>query len=639
MRLPKVRLYSGVLLLLLVVGLACRFTGLNWDSGQHLHPDERFLCMTLPDLRWPHSVAEYFETNRAPLNPFAKKDVGFFVYGQLPLTLVKAISAGLGRDNYDAILLVGRALSALFDCGTVLFLFLIARRIGGAKLGLLAATFLSLTALHIQQAHFFTVDTFAVFFLAAAFYSALCWSENSALRTPYSALFAGAFFGAALACKISSVLFLAPLGCFAFLRLRRAGWRRALPEAALLLFVAFAVFRIAHPMAFRGESHPLTLGGLLDIRLATPHDKHSFWLSMQEQKEISEGTRDLPWNIQWIGRTDYVFPFRNLVLWGTGAPLGISALLGIILIFRRGARGFLKNRKLAIHAALAVAAFWCVLCFVFHGAQYSKFTRYYLPMTPFLCLCAAYLIHAFVLFPELGEGGRRPDEDIQKYPPSLRGAPGIPAYFCGAVLAATACWALAVTSIYTRPHSRIAASDWIRKNIAPQTVVANETSWDDTLPVGASNLQMLKLELYDPDSRFKRRNVLETLDKAQWIFISSSRTFGSTTRLQERYPWTTRFYQALFSGELGFAPRRGFTSYPQLFGIKWRDDLYEESLTVYDHPRVALFQKTAAWSKARAGKILDEDLARRAYNAPLSQWRDEGWKPDEKSLPRWPEIK
>src|SRR5690349_662302 len=112
---------AGGLMLLVLLGIACRFTGLNWDSGYHLHPDERFLTMTATSLQWPHSLHEYFATRAAPLNPF-NYGTDFYVYGQLPLVLVKAIAALCGHDNYDDLVLVGRILSALFDSLTVLLL-------------------------------------------------------------------------------------------------------------------------------------------------------------------------------------------------------------------------------------------------------------------------------------------------------------------------------------------------------------------------------------------------------------------------------------------------------------------------------------------------------------------------------------
>jgi dolichyl-phosphate-mannose--protein O-mannosyl transferase len=177
-RVPPLQFSSGVLratlVLCILAGIACRFIGLNWDGGFHLHPDERFLTMTTNALRWPHSWSAYFITERAPLNPY-NHDIAFFVYGQLPLMLTKAAAGILHRDNYDALVLVGRLLSAFFDTLSFIFIFLIGRKIGGSRwLGLLAAALFSLTALNIQQSHFFVVDTFAVAFLTAASYFCLC---------------------------------------------------------------------------------------------------------------------------------------------------------------------------------------------------------------------------------------------------------------------------------------------------------------------------------------------------------------------------------------------------------------------------------------------------------------------------------
>jgi hypothetical protein len=38
-------LVDVLLILILLAGVYFRFTGVNWDDGTHLHPDERFLTM------------------------------------------------------------------------------------------------------------------------------------------------------------------------------------------------------------------------------------------------------------------------------------------------------------------------------------------------------------------------------------------------------------------------------------------------------------------------------------------------------------------------------------------------------------------------------------------------------------------
>jgi 4-amino-4-deoxy-L-arabinose transferase-like glycosyltransferase len=59
-------------------------------------------------------------------------------------------------------------LSALADLGSILFIFFIGRRLYSPRIGLLAAALSALAVLPIQQSHFYTVDSFAGFFITAA---------------------------------------------------------------------------------------------------------------------------------------------------------------------------------------------------------------------------------------------------------------------------------------------------------------------------------------------------------------------------------------------------------------------------------------------------------------------------------------
>jgi hypothetical protein len=181
-----------------------------------------------------------------------------------------------------------------------------------------------------------------------------------------------------------------------------------------------------------------------------------------------------------------------------------------------------------------------VFSVVYFGGQFSKFTRYYLPATPFLCLCAAWFLH------HLATRSTTSTHTTNNRIPFNRTLPAL-------CLGLTALWGLAVTSIYARPHPRVAATKWIGANVPPGTVVANETAWDDALPAGGSpNLQSLDLKLYDVDNEEKRLHLLDTLERAQWIFVSSQRAWQSIPRVPQKWPLTTEYYRALFDGYLGF---------------------------------------------------------------------------------------
>ena len=89
--------------------------------------------------------------------------------------------------------------------------------------------------------------------------------------------------------------------------------------------------------------------------------------------------------------------------------------------------------------------------------------------------------------------------------------------------------------------------------------------------------------------------LIDQLEGADYIFVSSNRLYESIPRIPERYPMTIEYYDMLFSGELGFELVKTFTSRPSLFGIELNDDGAEEAFTVYDHPKVLIFQKTDAF--------------------------------------------
>lgn len=641
-----------LLLILLALGLAWRFVGLRWDAGHHLHPDERFLTMVVPELGLPASLSDWFRTASSSFNPFVRhQNCGLFVYGQLPLLIAKLVAVPLQQDSYDGILIVGRALSALFDADTVLLTWLIGRRLLGREGGLLAAILLAFTALNIQLAHFYTVDTFATFFLVLSFWGLLKWLDAGRARW---ALLAGSAWGLSAACKISTLLFapivllalIFPLATLIFRRRRKAGAEEPRPSLSLadVLFGALAVaagafvcFRVGHPMAFRGEAG--ILGGFFDVRLASGPTINSvnktFWTSVAEQRDITNGQIDVPWNLQWFGRTNFWWPLRNLLVWGVGWQAMLPAIIALFWLPLRLLRRDGKSLERENPQWLLVAA-WALFGFGYNAMQYSKFSRYFLLVTPFFALLAAWFAvqlwqlaqdrHKYLQNPE--QGGRR------DYLP-LGAALAI-----GAMLGGTVCWGSAVTSIYTVPNTRVAATEFLQ-SLPEHTRISKETDWDDALPLdGQEHFEMLDLKVIEHEDAAWRTNLLDQLSRAEWVSISSPRMWASLPRLPMRFPLATRYYQALFSGELGLVPEREFASYPQLNLLGWhidfRDDNTEEALTVYDHPRVVLWQHGASWSRERAEAILDPRLLDQVDNAPLSELIQRGARVDENALPWMP---
>ena len=603
--LAQPRALNLLLIVTVLVAAFLRFNGLKWDEGRHQHPDERFLSTVTNDLIWPENFSTYFNPDISTLSPYSNPNMGLYVYGTLPVYIVKWTAIQLDQNNYDDITVIGRALSGVFDIASILLLFLIGRRLYGAKTGLLAALLLSLSVLNIQLSHFYTVDTFANFFLLATLYFLLRGHE-SGKWLDYA--LTGLMFGLGLASKLSVFTLVVPIlvlaGFDLYRRAREGDIRQAIEHTLLrtvtIFFIAILTFRIIQPIAFAGP-------GFWNWSL------NPKWVEdIVEQQKITRGETDLPWVQQWTDRS-IAFPLYNILFWGMGLPLGLVSFAGLAL----AGYDLVRGRRLE-HL---VPVTYVGVTFLYHAITFIKFMRYFLPIYPFLILMGAWLIvrlwnrpaGARQAEPETDSPRRDVFGSVRRVLLSRQLALGLGAL----VVAWTFLYALAFSSIYNRPNTRIAASRWMQQNIPAGSTLANE-HWDDWLPIGGVDgvtsygenglFQAVEMRNYEDDTPDKLNWMVENLTQADYIILSSNRLYDSIPRLPMRYPLTTRYYQLLLNEKLGFERVREFTSYPTILGMQINDQNAEESFSVYDHPRVQIFKKTAAFNPEEARRLLGEGI-------------------------------
>jgi len=608
---------AAALAAVLLAGAALRFVGLNWDSGHFLHPDERFITMVVAKIQLPSSPDQYFETARSPLNPY-NNDFGSFVYGTFPLFFVKTLAEliqALARGVtlppgnpvaelvghlrqmaiYGEIQLLGRALSGVADLLTISIVFLIGRRLHSTAVGLLAAALSAFTVLQIQAAHFFTAESALTLLCTLAFYLALRAAHSNSL-VDWTLL--GVATGLAAASKINALMLGAVVLAAAWAlwyRTTRLGGqtegRRFLVEdlvtgMAVVAVLAFVTFRLAQPYAFSGP-------GLFDV---APNAKYV--ADLETWQRFATGEADYPPGLQWTGTTPYLWQLTNMTLWGMGPPLAIAAWLGFLFASLR----LLRNTPRYYLWALPVI--WVGLNFAYWGGQFAKPMRYLLPIYPQLALFAAFGVVSLWTWVRNGERGSwrfwHPGERVRRLAVSA---------ITLAVVGWTAFYGVAFASIYARPSTRIAASEWIYANVPRGSAVGFE-HWDDPLPLrlpgrDSAIYRGVEYPLYGEDTPEKRTQLATKLDQTDYIFVSSNRLYGSIPKLPLRYPMTIRYYQALFSGEIGFDTVAQFTSRPSLFGIELNDDNAEEIFTVYEHPKVTILRKGATYSSANVQRILE----------------------------------
>lgn len=621
----------------LVAGAYLRLTGLNWDDGHWIHPDEGHMRLVVSSIRVPDDLSLYFDTSTSPLNP--RNNGQQYSYGTLPLFVTRALGEWLDRacgpapDPLSAAVastfvtfpedgcvpgtftgafysaIPGRLLSALADLGTLLLTYLLGRRLYGDAVGLLAATLAAFTAFMIQQAHFFTVDSTACFFVVLTAYFSVRAGQSPLDGGPSWAHFglAGVATGLATASKVSAALaagLVALAGLWWWLRYTEResrsilrGLRSVVPRLALAAFLSLLAFRIAQPYAFEGP-------GIFGVQPSVE------WFERLGQIRAEQsGMVDLPSGRQWTNRAPIVFPWVNLVVWGMGIPLGLTVWAGWVVTGWELLRG--KRRHLVLWT-------WVTIVFVFQATRWVKAMRYFLPLYPLLTILGAYAL-------------------VRLYHASSHRRRYAAAGLTALVVVGTVVWGLTVFSIYLRPHTRIAASRWIYDTVPAGATIANE-HWDWGLPLRldghdpfSGTYTGIEMQNYDEDTPEKRERLYAWLEQADYIVLASNRLYASIARLPARYPLTTEYYRALFAGELGFDLAADFTSYPAVGPIRFPDQetpfplmkadyLHqpgttvvlppaEESFSVYDHPRVLIFRKTPEYSRQRVEAVLgDVDL-------------------------------
>jgi len=222
---------------LTLLGLALRLYGLNWDQGNNFHPDERQILFQVTKLAWPTSFALFRDPVNSPLNPH------FFAYGSFPLYLLAFVGNILARffpslGSFANLTLIGRVLSALFDCATIPLTGYLALRLtrdttpGRAhawSVALLAAALVAFTPFQLQLAHFYAVDTMLLFFVEFTVLACVILVETE--RLLLWSLLVGLGYGLAMATKFSA----APLAVQSLWPCYCAGTAGAIPSPLRLL--------------------------------------------------------------------------------------------------------------------------------------------------------------------------------------------------------------------------------------------------------------------------------------------------------------------------------------------------------------------------------------------------------------------
>lgn len=421
---------AQTLLLILILAALVRVWGLQFGLPLVLaRPDEQLIA---------GKAIEFFQ--KGTLNP------RFFDYPTLYLYLLAGLYylyfalgwvAGWFQSFADFLasfpthwvpfFLIGRVVGAVSGTATVWLVYALARRLLDHRAAVVAALFSSLAFLHVRDSHYATTDVPMTFFTVAAMLFIVRAHQSGHRR---DAVLAGVFAGLAMATKYNALMLVAPMLASASVRVWDAPGRRgrALVEANLHWMVgAMAMaFFIGSPYVF------LDFGKFrYDMK----------WLRWSMQRGMT------PPELLGIGWTYHV---GVSLRYGLGLPLLVTSLAGLVAMSIRRPR-----------AALILCAF-PVAFYTATGASYNVFVRYMVPIVPFLCVTAAFLVVS------VGEWlTRRPARWMRVPLPVADGVLAVSVL----IVWPSAASVMAFDRLLTIPDSRLLAGAWMREHAPPGSVI------------------------------------------------------------------------------------------------------------------------------------------------------------------------
>ena len=417
--------------LILVVAATMRVWGLAFGLPHtQARPDETHIieaARTMLSGRLPH----FYDYPWLYISALSVLYLGYYVWGAAAGTFHSLADMVASWPNYWApFFLLSRVMAAAFGTATVLVVFRIGRRLWGDTAALLAALFMALAFIHARDSHFGTTDTALTFFIVLSV-GLLIDAHRTGRQRQF--VVAGIVGGLGAATKYNAVLLLAPI------------------VASYVLHVAFSADRARaarDPRLFTyGVPYLLAFGvGIPFVVL----DFRNFVLAMRElQSSMTVGDPRLNLENGWVHH------LASSMRYGLGLPLLVAGLAGAGLLA-------VRTPGLAVLLLAFPVAYYSVA-----GGLRNLFFRYTIPIVPFLCLTAAYLVWQAGAWVASWSGGTR-----------MRAAVSATATAVLAVLvigpSALSVWRF--DRIVSRTDSRVVVSDWFERYVPPGSSVLQSGS-------------------------------------------------------------------------------------------------------------------------------------------------------------------
>lgn len=605
---PEVRLKTVAFLIILAIAIFLRFYNLNWGNGFFFNPDERNMARAVNQMCFPPQAT-------CSLYP------DFFAYGQFPLYL--AFFSGLffnllrtghltGQVTFPEAIFWLRFWSALISSATVIMVYLISTILAHrtafgkelkSRIPLVAMLLTAFTPGLIQGAHFGTTESLLTFFFITIVYlSSRHW--QIAKRTAWlkrfkkailsltlksskkhlkqnkhylTTVFLAIIFGLAMATKLSAIYFFAPI-IFTLIRLPLKNW-------LIFVVVFWLTFVVASPYSFLEFS--------------------KFWSISRYEMDVATGKAQVFYTRQYLETAPILFQVRRVFPYALGLPLFLFGAIGFIIFLGKAISSRLRVKtgfeETIPYGFILILAF--LVYFIPNSLLFTKWVRFMTPILPFFSIFTIFIVISHFL----------------KRTNLLENLFGF--------LIIISCLIPGVSffsRVYAQADTRLQASQWIYKNLPNQSYLLSEGGnvLDIPLSTAESNpeqkqYQVINFDFYNLDEKPELlAELIDHLEKADYIIIPSRRIFANHLRLPLLFPISKRYYNNLVNGNFGFAltktisvstngsslkvPRKNSQTVLPLLG----DEAAEETWSVFDHPTIRIFKKVSPHNRSYYENLL-----------------------------------
>lgn len=464
--------YTGIFLIILLVGGFLRFTGLK--PGYHkFHSDENFIYSNAVEFI-KNKNFEPFRFDYPTLTPtinylafkfyfipkgwvsFYFKNLGMVVDGYLRIPPSKVDYDRISQieilgPNDSNVIFWSRYVTAFFGSGIIFLVYLVAGKLFGKKVGLLSSLLVAVNYRQVLNSHFALPDIYNAFFLLLSFYFTLKLRENPSIRWMF---LTGVACGLALSVKYQVFPLIPPLVVYL---------ERAVKTKSLNL--GFSI---------------IPLGALFIFWILNPRLLINWERAYSDLSTIGAKYR--------VGKNFFDFySISYLYKIGIGRVTSILTLLGIML-------GLVKERAKTLILLSLLIPFFYVFVYFTGGGFY---TRNFVSITPFALIFAGFALSTLSFKPK-----------------TLAGI--VLGFLLLFSVSENLTNSVVVLKEYTKPWNFTIIESWIVKNIKPKTKIAAHSS----VPV-PNNMVRINYDLEDNFTmeEFRRAGASYAIANLDWVNV------------------------------------------------------------------------------------------------------------------------